>query len=195
MIKRLIVLIVAAIFGAILGFLLAYGLNNGWLSSKWQQIEQPPGHVSRLVAVSQGSLWVQSDPGIFYFNEKPASCDSQCWQAVSEIPALPISAPDEISVTSTPCAPSPPLSRVTARVSECRSTMWIDRNVTFALRSDGSIYLWQVDLYKEWSLVLMVLGVCFGAVVLFVLVFIIILLLWLINYLKQRRLEKPSAVG
>jgi hypothetical protein len=183
--KRLIILVLAPVLGAILGFLLAYALNEGWFSSKWQVIEKPPGKVQQLVAVSQGSLWIQDDTGALYYNENPSSCKTGCWQVGSIIPTLPIIGPDEISVTNSPCAPSPPLSRVSARISECRETMWIDQNVTFALRNDGSIYLWQVDLYREWSVVLMIAGVCLGAIMLFFPALIILLISWLSNRLKS----------
>lgn len=193
--KRLIALIIAPIVGALLGYLLANALNNGWFSYKWQRIESPPGDVHRLVAVSKGSLWVQSDSGVFYYNENPSKCQAECWQEVSEIPSLPIVEPYEYSVTLTACAPSPPLSRVTTRISECRIEMWIDRNSTFALRNDGSIYLWQADLYTEWSLVLMILGVCIGAIILFIPTLIIVLFNWFLYRKRAKQSEKISVAA
>jgi hypothetical protein len=46
--------------------------------------------------------------------------------------------------------------------------LWVDYDFTFVLRKDGSIYLWQAELYKEWAALLLLIGVCFGAVVLFI---------------------------
>ena len=91
--KRLIALVIAPIVGAVLGYLLADAMNNGWFSSGWQRIESPPINVNRLIAVSKGSLWVESDSGTFYYNENPALCQSECWREVSEIPSLPIVEP------------------------------------------------------------------------------------------------------
>jgi hypothetical protein len=187
MTKRLIALIIAPVVGAVLGYFLAYVMNNGWLSSKWQRIENPPGNVYRLVTISKGALWVENDSGTFYYNEKPSSCQSQCWQEVSKFPSLPIVEPNELSVTNTPCAPSPPLSRVTAKISECRRETWIDRNSTFALRNDGSIYLWQIDLAREWSSAIVVLNMCVGAIALFILTLIVVLFGWLLDRVREKR--------
>jgi len=191
--KGIIALIIAPIVGAALGYLLTDAINSGWFSSEWQQIESPPSNVHRLVAVSKGSLWVENNAGVFYHSEDPSSCESECWQEVAEIPSLPIVEPYEFSVTDQACAPSPPLSKVIARISECRKETWIDRNSTFALRNDGSLYLWQVDLYKEWSAALLILDVCAGAVILFVPTLIIVLFNWLLNRSNEKQREKhPS---
>ena len=193
--KRLIALIVAPIVGAVLGYVLADAMNNGWFSSKWQRIEGPPVNIRSLVAVSKGGLWVEGDPGVFYYNENPSSCRNECWQEVSDAPSLPIVEPFEASVTATACAPSPPLSRVTATISECRMEMWVDRNVTYALRNDGSIYLWQVDLPKEWSAALIILGVCIGAVTLFIPTFIVVFINWLSNRVHKKQAERMSTAA
>ena len=193
--KRLIALILAPILGAVLGYLLADAMNNGWFSSKWQRIESPPVNVYSLVAVSKGGLWVESDSGVLYYNENPSSCQNECWQEVSDTPSLPIVEPYEASVTATACAPSPPLSRVTATISECRVEMWIDRSVTFALRNDGSIYLWQVDLSKECSAALIILGVCVGAVTLFIPTFIVVFINWLSKRVHEKQEERMSTAA
>lgn len=183
--KHLISLIVAPIVGAIAGYLLAGAISNGWFSSEWRMIKRPPGNVQRMVAVSEGSLWVQSDTGTFYYNENPYSCQTECWQEVSEIPTLPIIKPYEVSVDNFPCAPPPPLSRVTARISECRKEMWVDRNFVFALRGDGTIYLWQVNLAKEWTAFVFIMGICTGALALFIPTLIVLLFNWLSNRASQ----------
>ncbi|SRR6266498_1055621 len=192
MAKRLIALIIAPLVGAILGYLLTDPINAGWFSSAWQMIENPPDHAHRLAAVNKGGLWVQTDSGTFYYNEDPSACKTNCWQEVPGIPALPIVEPYELSVTSSPCASIPPLSRVIATVSECRREMWIDRNSTFALRNDGSIYLWQVDLAKEWSALIMILNVCAGAIALFIPTLIVVLLSWLLNRIHEKQRERMS---
>jgi hypothetical protein len=107
---------------------------------------------------------------------------------VPEIPALPILGPDETTVTGGSCAPSLPLGRVVDRLSECRSTLWVDYDYTFALRSDGSIYLWQAELYKEWAFVLLVLGICGGAIFLFLPALAVVLVLTI----RDRRLRWSS---
>ena len=193
--KRLIALLIAPIVGAVLGYLLANAMNNGWFSSEWKKIESPPVHVQSLVAVSKGGLWVESDSGTLYYSENPYSCQNECWQEVSDTPSLPIVEPYEASVTATACAPSPPLSRVTAMISECRIEMWVDRNATFALRNDGSIYLWQVDLSKEWSAALILLGVCMGAVTLFIPTFIVVFINWLLSRTREKQRERMSTAA
>jgi hypothetical protein len=192
--KSLVTLVIATIIGAILGFLLTDAINNGWFSSQWKMIEKPPSKVDRLAAVSNDNLWVQTNRGTLYLNTNASSCKAECWQQVTEIPTLPIIEPYEASVTNTPCAPAPPLIGVKATISECRKEMWIDRNYIFALRSDGAIYLWQADLYREWSAVLIIMGVSTGAIALFTLTLIIVILNWLSNRIKEKQREKiPSA--
>jgi hypothetical protein len=193
--KHLLALVIAPIVGAVLGYLLAETLNNGWFSSQWQKIEKSPTNVRRLIAVSKGGLWVESDAGVLYYNEHPSSCQSKCWQEVSELPPLPIVEPYERSVTSTPCAPSPPLSRITAKISECRRETWIDRNSTFALRKDGSIYLWQVDLAQEWSAMLMILTVCIGAIALFIPTLIVVVFKLLSSRSHEKQRERMSTAA
>jgi phosphate/sulfate permease len=192
MTKRIIALIVAPIIGAVLGYFLADVINNGWLSSRWQKVESPPGNVHRLIAVNKGGIWIESDSGTFYYNENPSSCQHECWREVSEIPDLPIVEPHELSVTDIPCAPLPPLVSVKSKISECRKEAWIDRNSTFALRNDGSIYLWQVNLASEWSAMLMILTVCTGAIALFVLTLIVVLFSWLLDHIRKKQRESLS---
>lgn len=69
--------------------------------------------------------------------------------------------------------------------------MWVDYDFTFALRRDGSIYLWQADLYKEWAVVLLFTGVCFGAIALLIPTFVIVLLLGYRDR-RTRRLTKST---
>ena len=175
--KRLVALILAPLIGAILGYLLVYALSNGWFKTRWQMIEKPPGEGLHLVALSRDSLWVQSGTGAIYYNENASACTSDCWREVPEIPTLPVVGPDESKVTGAACARSLPLFGVVERISECRSTMWVDYNYTFALRKDGSIYLWQAELYNEWAFVLLVFGVCGGAMLLFIPALAVVLVL------------------
>ena len=195
--KRIAALIIAPILGAVLGYLLVYVLDNAWLRSKWQMIEQPPVDVLRLVAISQDSLWVQSASGTIYYNENSSTCEDDCWLEVTEVPALPIVEPSEATVTSEACGSPPPLSRATDKISECWRTYWVDTNFTFALRNDGSIYLWQANLYKEWSVVLLFGGVCIGALALFIPTIIIVLFLalrdWRLNRAKRETEEKKTS--
>ena len=193
--KRLIALIIAPILGAVLGYLLTNAMNNEWFSSGWQRIESPPDNVHRLVAVSKGGLWIESESGVLYYNGHPSSCRNECWQEVSDIPSLPIVEPYEASVTDSACVPSPPLSRVTAMISECRVEMSVDRNATFALRNDGSIYLWQAVLSKEWSAALIFLGVCIGAVTLFIPTLVVVFINWLINRAHEKQRARMSTAA
>jgi hypothetical protein len=64
--------------------------------------------------------------------------------------------------------------------------MWVDNNYTFAVRKDGTIYLWQADLFKEWAFVLLLIGVCGGAIVLFVPTLVFVLFLGLRDWRSKR---------
>lgn len=184
--KRIAALILAPILGAALGYLLVLALSSGWFKSRWQMIVRPPGEGLHLVALSQDSLWVQNSTGAIYYNEHASTCISDCWVEVPEIPDLPVLGPNETAVTSGACAPSLPLSRVVDRLSECRSTLWVDFDFTFALRQDGNIYLWQAEIYNEWAFVLVAIGVCGGAMLLFVPVLVVVLVLGI----RDRRSKK-----
>jgi hypothetical protein len=166
--KNFAIIIIAPVIGAVLGYLLVSALMNGWFTSRWQMIERPPLEALDLVSLSKDSIWVQSSTGSIYYNENSSTCKSECWREVPEIPDLPAPDADEFTLTSEACAPSPPLFRVKDTISECWKTMWVDHNFTFALQEDGNIYLWQAELYKEWTVVLLFGGICFGAIVLFV---------------------------
>ncbi len=192
MIKRFITLIIGTVVGAVLGFLIADAMHFGWFSYKWQMIEKPPGNVQLLAALSSDSLWVQDDSGTYYYNEASLTCKSNCWLEVPKIPSLPIVEPYEDKVTNKNCAPSPPLFRVVSRISECRKQMWVDRNFIFALRDDGSIYLWQANIYGEWAAVLLFIGICFGAITLFILTLIVIIINWLTHRANKGSIEKIS---
>ncbi len=175
--KRVAAIILAPMMGAVLGYLLVIALSNGWLKSRWQRVEKPPGEGLHLVALSRDSLWVQSGTGAIYYNESALACKSACWREVPEIPSLPVVGPDESKVTGAACARALPLMGVVDRISECRSTMWVDYSYTFALRKDGSIYLWQAELYNEWAFVLLVVGVCGGGLVFFIPAIVVVLVL------------------
>jgi len=185
--KRIATIVVAPIIGAVLGYILVTALMNGWFRSRWQVVERPPVEAIHLLALNEDSLWVQSDSGAIYYNESASTCKTGCWSEVPEVTVLstPIGQ-EETTVTGEACAPSPPLSRVTESMSECRRTMWVDYNSTFALRNDGSIYLWQVELYKEWSIVLLFSGICIGALVLFVPALVIVLFLGFLDWRSKR---------
>jgi hypothetical protein len=193
--KRIAALILAAIIGAVLGYLLVTALDNGWFRTKWRMIEKPPGEALHLVALSQDRLWVQVDSGTIYYNENSSTCKSDCWQEVTEIPALPILEPNETTVSSEACAPPLPLSGVTDRISECRITMWVDHNFTFALRKDGTLVLWQTDIYKEWEVVLLFLGVCIGGIALFIPTLVIVLFLGLRDRRSKRTNKNAGREG
>jgi hypothetical protein len=192
--KRIAVLIIAPIIGAALGYLLVIALDNGWFKSRWQMIATPPGEGLQLVALSGDSLWVQSDTGAIYYNENASTCKSDCWREVPQVPALPVVGSNESTVTGEACAPPLPLSGVTERLSECRRTMWVDYNFTFALRKDGSIYLWQAEIYKEWAFVILVVGVCGGAILLFIPVLAVVLVLAFRDWRSKRADKTPIEI-
>jgi hypothetical protein len=189
--KRIAALIIAPIVGAILGFLLALAIQNGWFKSNWQMIEKPPVTVQVLTAIHKDSLWIEDASGTLYFNENSSTCESDCWVEVSELPVLPFLEANETKVKGEACAPALPLGRVVARLSECRIEQWVDKNFIFALRKDGNIYLWQANLYGEWTFVLLFLGICFGSVSLFVVTLAVVLFF---QFIKRSSIKQKEAV-
>jgi hypothetical protein len=185
--KRIAALSLALVLGAVLGYFFADASNNGWFSARWRAIENPPEVVHQMVALNRDSLWIQGDSGTLFLNEASSSCKAGCWQGVSEVPSLPIVESHEVAVTAKTCAVSPPLSRVIDSLSECRRGMWIVRNYTFALRDDGTILLWQVDLSREWASALMFIGVCIGALALFIPTLVTVSFFALRDWLSKRQ--------
>lgn len=187
---RILALFIAPIIGLVLGYFLAQVIENGWLSSSWQVVEQPPAHVRLLEAINGDSLWIRSDSGDIYYNEVASICASGCWRQVDKIPKLPI-LDRAFSVTYKACAAVPPLWGVVASISECRNEMWYQNNNTFALLNDGTIYLWQASVHGEWSAMVFMISPVFGAIALFVLTlfFVVISVFfdWLSNKANQSR--------
>jgi len=193
---RFVAIIIGPIIGAILGFFLADTINNGWFDSYWQMIEMPPVKVQRLVAVDSYSLWIQSDSGILYYNADTVGCKTDCWQEVAEIPVLPRVTPNgsEIeheTITGHACSPAPPLSGVVSQLSQCRITElnWgLHNNYIYALRDDGTIYLWHTDMYtgEGGAIYNYFIFVCGGGLVVFISIFIFALFLGLLDWLAKR---------
>jgi hypothetical protein len=71
--------------------------------------------------------------------------------------------------------------------------MWVDHSFTFALRGDGSIYFWEAELFKEWTFVLFIIGLCGGAVVFFIPTLIVVLILGLRDWRRKRAGINPMA--
>ncbi len=184
--RRVLFLLVAPILGAVFGYLFSSAMNYRWFSSNWQLIEKPPMNSVLLVALSADSVWVKGDNGVTYYNKNSSTCTKGCWQLSSGVPSLPIVEPYESMVTQTGCAPIPPLSNVVDSISECRREMWVDRNYSYSLRKDGNIYLWQADLYKEWSSMVMLSGIFNGAIIFFIPALLIFLFFELLDWLSKR---------
>ncbi len=94
--------------------------------------------------------------------------------------------PDPIEVKDTTCAPPLPLLGAEEKTAECRRGMWVDSNFIFALHKDGSIYFWKSDIYGEWVVVELFLGLCCGAMLLFVPALIFILLPGIFRWFSNR---------
>ena len=75
--------------------------------------------------------------------------------------------------------------------------MFMDYNYTFALRKDGNIYLWNAVIYREQTLLGLIYGAFWGAVVFFIptLVFVLFkeFLDWLSNRAKTIKEENSNA--
>ena len=71
--------------------------------------------------------------------------------------------------------------------------MWANRNYVFALRENGSVYFWQGDVYGEWLVIELFLGICGGAFFLFVPALLFIFLPGLIKWLAKPKNKKKRA--
>ena len=164
MLKRFGLIVFLTVFGGILGLALAVAFVWGWFSSHWVRIEAPPEPVIALVHIDRDQVWGESEAGVLYKFTDAEHCQSDCWTIVQSLPS-PVwhDDPDLMEVKDTTCSPALPLARVEARIEQCRVETWVSRNYVFALRKDGNIYFWQSDIYGEWLVVELMLGLGGGA--------------------------------
>jgi hypothetical protein len=67
---RVIALLVMPLMGIAADLLFAMANNSGWFDKSWKVVEKPPVESYSLAAVDFFHLWVRSDTGAIYYNEK-----------------------------------------------------------------------------------------------------------------------------
>ena len=165
MLKRFGLTLLLAIIGGILGISLAIAFIWGWFDSSWEQIEVPPEPIAELILIERDQVWAESESGILYAYNPDESCQSDCWAVAEHIPeSIPSDALDHFDVKNTTCSPTLPLFSVEERIEQCHVEMWANKSYVFALQGDGDIYFWQSDVYGEWLVIELFLGLCAGTI-------------------------------
>ncbi|HSF80182.1 MAG TPA: hypothetical protein VLA49_03050 [Anaerolineales bacterium] len=180
MAKRFAILLLATISGGALGLALAYLGLIGWFVP-WRPIGKPLEPATRILALSGSSVWVQTSTGVIYFNASSNECQGECWTVVAEVPSdhtLPVGI-DEILPTT--CVSPPPFFGAIDQKGDCWRGVWQDYNTVYALRRDGSMWVWSFASGGEWGIVTLVLATCVGAAALFALALAVILFYGLRN--------------
>ncbi len=184
MIKRFGLTLLLTILGGILGLSLAIAFIWDWFGASWQQIEAAPEPVASFVLIEREQVWVKSETGSFYQYSPSGNCQSDCWTVVELIPEIiPSDNPD---LKDTTCSPTLPLFGVKERIEQCHVEMWANRSYVFALRRDGSVYFWQSDVFGEWLVIELFLGLCMGTICLLVPSFLFILLPGMVKRFSKR---------
>ncbi len=185
MVKRLAILLLVTIGGGALGLALAYMALEGWFVA-WRPIARPPERASRILALSGTSVWVQTSSGVIYFNPSWNECQRDCWTVVAEIISdhtLPVGINE---ILPTPCVSPPPFFGALDQKGDCWRGMWQDYNTVYALRRDGSVWVWSFVSGGEWGFVTLVMATCAGAAILFTLVLAVMLIRGVVNRRRRR---------
>ena len=189
MVKRVAVwmgvLVLALIVGGGLGFGLAYFYENGWYEG-WAQAATPPEPVARIRLINRSEVWVEAESGALYHNPLADTCAADCWFAVVELPA-PVIDEEVREVFAELCVTPPPLSGSVERVSECQREQWVDYNAVYALQSDGTLRVWRYTSGGEWVALTYLLLIVVGAVGLFVVALVVLILQAVVRGLARRR--------
>ena len=168
MAKRIVILVLATVSGGALGLALAYlGLSGYFVA--WRPIGKPPELASRILALSGPSVWVQTSTGVIYFNASSNECQRECWTVVAEVPSDRTQPVGINQILPTPCVSPPPFFGALDQKGDCWRGVWQDYNTVYALRRDGSMWVWSFTSGGEWGFVTLVLATCTGAVALFAL--------------------------
>jgi len=169
MLKRFGLTTLLTILGGLLGLGLAIAFVWDWFDSSWQQIENAPEPVAKLIHIEQDQVWVESEAGILYKYNDPEHCQSDCWMAVKSIPD-PVwhDDPNLMEIKDITCSPALPILGIEERIEQCRVEMWVSKNYVFVLGENGSISFWQSDVFGEWLVIELFLGLCAGATCLFI---------------------------
>ena len=174
MAKRFAILLLATVGGGALGLALAYLSLSGWFVA-WRPIGKPPELASRILALSGPSVWVQTSTGVIYFNASSNECQRECWTVVAEVPSDHTQPAGINQILPTACASPPPFFGALDQKGDCWRGVWQDYNTVYALRRDGSMWVWSFVSGGEWGFITLVLATCTGAAMLFALALGVIL--------------------
>ena len=195
MLKRFGLAVLLSILGGILGLAAVIVFIWDWFGADWQQIEAAPEPVANLVLIERDQLWAESESGTLYKYTDAENCQSNCWTVVMSVPdPVWYDNPDPVKVKDRTCSPALPLFKVEERIEQCRIEKWVNKNYIFALRKSGRIYFWQSDVYGEWLVVELFLGLCAGTICLSVPAFFFTLLpgTWKRFSKKQEKLQNST---
>jgi hypothetical protein len=184
--KRIGLLMLALLVGGVAGFGLAWLFENGWFEG-YARVAAAPEPVARIRMINQSEVWVEAESGALYHNPVADTCVADCWLAVVELPAAPVLDDEVRQVFSEPCVAPPPALGAVERVAECQRAMWWDWNTVYARQRSGDLRVWRFTSGGEFSFLMYPLGVIFGAVGLFSLVLVVILIEAVWRWLARRR--------
>lgn len=175
MAKRIIILFLATIGGGALGLALVYLVLIGWFVA-WRPVDRPPEVASRILALSWSSVWVQTSTGVIYYNASSYECQRECWTVVAEVSSEHAQPEGINQLLPTTCMQPPPFFGAIDQKGDCWRGVWQNYNTVYALRRDGSLWVWSFASGGEWGLIALVFGACGGAAILFVLTLAVILI-------------------
>jgi hypothetical protein len=185
LLKRLLLLLLAPLVGAVAGFGLAYVFENGWLWG-WQPVAPPPEAATALHALSGPNLWVEAASGQLYHNAAADTCATGCWAPVADVVKPPLD-DDTREVRPTTCVRPPPLLfGAEQTLAECRVEQWVDFNTVYALRGDGSLRVWRFTSGGEWVGLTFILLPLLGAAAFFLLALALVVVLAIAAWLRRR---------
>ena len=165
MLKQFGLTFLLAILGAILGLGLTIGYVWDWFSSDWVRLEASPEPIAELLHIERDQVWGESEAGVLYKYNDAKNCMSDCWTMVQTLPS-PVwhDDPDLMEIRAETCTPARPLLGNAERIEQCRVETWVNRNYVFALRENGDLLFWQGDVFGEWIVVELFMGLCGGAI-------------------------------
>ncbi len=190
MLKRFGLTVLLSVLGGVLGLALAIAFIWGWFTSAWERVEAPPEPISRLMLIEREQVWVESESGVFYQYNSAEGCQSDCWDAVEQIPEIiPSDDADHFDVKDTTCSPTLPLFGVEEKIEQCHVEMWANKSYVFALQKDGELYFWQSAVYGEWLVIELFFGLCSGAIFFSIPAFFFVLLPGVVKRFSERSKE------
>ncbi len=188
MAKRFAILLLATIGGGALGLVLAYLGLTGWFVT-WRPIGKPPERASRILALRGTSVWVQTSTGVIYFNASWNECQRECWTVVAEVQADHTQPVGIEEILPTSCVSPPPFFGALDQKGDCWRGVWQDYSTVYALRSDGSIWVWGFTSGGEWGLFALLFGTCIGAAALFALALVVMVF----SAVRKRRYRRSQS--